>query len=199
MSLPTAVEALIAEFAKLPGVGRRTAERMALGLVLGPPERLDALSNALISAHQDIGVCPNCGYFAQDGECLVCRPERDGSLLMVVERAVDVVAMEKAGGFRGLYHVLGGHLSPLKGIGPKELRMDQLLERAADPVVKELILATSPSVEGDATALFIARHVERDELAVTRLGRGVPMGGSLEFADAGTLRLAMESRRGLGH
>lgn len=108
---------------------------------------------------------------------------------------MDVIAFEKAGGYRGLYHVLGGQLSPLKGIGPDDLRMDSLFKRLTNPDVSELILATSPNVEGDATALYISRHIERDDLRMTRLGRGVPMGGSLDLSDAGTLRLALESRQ----
>ena len=199
MNLPSAIEGLITEFAKLPGIGRRSAERMAMSLVLDEGKNVEGLERALAAVSRDIGVCENCGYFTEQGECLVCSDtSRDPASLMVVERPVDVVALEKAGGYRGYYHVLGGHLSPLKGITAAHLRMEELFERAADPELKELILATSPSVEGDATALFISRQV-RDDLVITRLGRGVPMGGALEFTDAGTLRLALESRRGFEH
>lgn len=198
MPLPTAVESLIAQLTKLPGVGRRSAERMALALVLGPPDRLEGLVEALQTARDSLSTCEVCGYFAENGQCAACGPGRDPAFIMVVEGAADVIALEKAAGFRGRYHVLGGHLSPLKGIKPEDLRIDALLRRLAVPEVRELILATSPSVEGDATALYIARHAERQGLEITRLGRGVPMGGSLELADAGTLRLAIESRRGLG-
>lgn len=198
MNLPAPIEQLIGELAKFPGVGRRSAERMALDLVVADRARLRALADALHRVDDEISVCKTCGYFTIEGEkCLSCDTDRDGSVLLVVERPLDVVAIEKAGGFRGRYHVLGGHLSPLKGITPAQLRMEQLFQRAANDFVRELILATSPSVEGDATALYIARHVDREGLSITRLGRGMPMGGSLEFSDAGTLRMAIEGRRSL--
>ncbi len=197
MALPLPIERLIAEFARFPGVGRRSAERMALDLVTAAPGRVGGLMDALRAVENEVALCERCGYFSSGGECLVCSQQRQREILLVVEKPLDVVAFEKAGGFRGGYHVLGGHLSPLKGIGPAMLRLDSLFERLANPEVSELILATSPSVEGDATALYIARHAERDGLAVTRLGRGMPMGASLEFADSGTLRMALEGRRSL--
>lgn len=197
MPLPAAIENLIGELGKFPGVGRRSAERMAFDLIGSPRERARALQQAIGEIDRSVGVCKVCGYFSVEGQCLVCSPTRDTAILLVVEKALDVVALEKAGGFRGLYHVLGGQLSPLKGVSPSDLRIGELLRRAQDPAVRELILATSPSVEGDATALFIARQAERHGLLITRLGRGVPMGGSLEFSDSGTLRMALEARRGL--
>lgn len=198
LMLPQSVQTLINELAKLPGIGRKSAERMALGLVTGPVDSAQALERAIASMRDRVGICPECGYFTEDDLCPACSdPRREEHLLMVVERAMDVVAFEKAGGFPGRYHVLGGHLSPLKGITPKKLNLDSLYQRVRLESLTELILATSPSVEGDATALFIAREVQRAGLSITRLGRGVPMGGSLEFADSGTLRLAVESRRSL--
>ncbi len=197
MSLPPAVETLIAELARLPGIGRRSAERMALDLVTSPEQRRSDLLAAVRAIGEEISICPRCGYFQSAGKCLVCTPGRDEALLLVVERPLDVIAIEKAGGYRGLYHVLGGHLSPLKGIGPEDIRLAELFGRLRESTVRELILATSPSVEGDATALYIARKARREGLSVTRLGRGVPMGASLEFSDAGTLRLALEGRRAL--
>jgi recombination protein RecR len=195
--IPAAVEALIAQFARFPGVGRRSAERMAFDLLSGGPERSDVLRQS-VERLAEVSLCPECGFFAEHGRCLICSQNRtDRHQLLVVERAMDVIAFEKTGGFRGLYHVLGGHLSPLKGITPDKLRLPQLYDRINAGQFSELILATSPSVEGDATALFVEAQVEREGLRITRLGRGVPMGGSLEFSDAGTLRLALESRRGL--
>lgn len=194
--LPRSLQNLIAELAKLPGVGKRGAERIALGLIAGKGGSIPELRDALTAAQDTITICKTCGYFAEEGECLLCTDRRDMTQLMVVERAVDVMALENAGGYRGNYHVLGGSLSPLKGITPAHLRMKELAERLRAPDLRELILATSASVEGDATALYIAREIDREDLTITRLGRGVPMGGALEFADAGTLRMAFEGRRG---
>ncbi|MBI1291604.1 recombination protein RecR [bacterium] len=195
--IPAAVEALIAQFARFPGVGRRSAERMAFDLLAGGADRADTLRLA-VERLSDVSLCPECGFFAEQGRCLICSQGRqDRHQLLVVERPMDVIAFEKTAGFRGLYHVLGGHLSPLKGITPDKLRLISLYARLDRGDITELILATSPSVEGDATSLYIAGQVEREGLNITRLGRGVPMGGSLEFSDAGTLRLALEGRRGL--
>lgn len=195
MPLPRAITALIDEFARLPGVGKRGAERMAFDLVSAPPQRLQAFIDTLGAVRDSVGLCRTCGFFAQGEQCEFCTGHRDASSILVVETPQEVLAVESAGGYRGLYHVLGGHLSPLKGIGPDDLRLAPLLTRLQATGVVELILATSPTVEGDATALYIARQAQRDGLGITRLGRGVPMGGSLQFADAGTLRLALESRR----
>lgn len=191
------MENLIGELARFPGVGRRSAERMALDLISDRSQRLETLVAALQHLKDQIGVCPVCGYFTSGGDCNVCAPHRHQQTILIVERPLDVVALEKSGGYHGLYHVLGGHLSPLKGIGPDKLRLDSLFQRLANPEVEELILATSPSVEGDATALYITRHIDNKNLKITRLGRGVPMGGSLEFADSGTLRMALEGRQSL--
>lgn len=195
MSLPKPLESLIEELGKFPGIGRRSAERMAFDLVAARPERVEALMAALEAMRSDMGVCEECGYFTSEGRCLICTGNRQGDSVLVVEKPLDVVALEKSAGFRGLYHVLGGHLSPLKGVGPEDLRLDQLFRRLKEPEVRELILATSSTVEGDATALYIIKHIARNDLKITRLGRGVPMGGALEFADSGTLRLALEGRR----
>ncbi len=197
MALPPAVESLIAELARLPGIGRRSAERMALDLVTAPGGRREDLLAAIRAIGEEISICPRCGYFRTEGECLVCDRGRDEAQLLVVERPLDVIAIEKAGGYRGHYHVLGGHLAPLKGVGPEDIRLEELFLRLESGTVRELILATSPSVEGDATALYIARKARKEGLSVTRLGRGVPMGASLEFSDAGTLRMALEGRRAL--
>lgn len=199
MQLPRALETLIGELGKLPGIGRRSAERIAFALLMGRPEQARALAEALAALHADVGTCPRCGYFTELQRCPLCDdPGRDAHLLCVVEHALDVVAFERAGGYRGLYHVLGGALSPLKGVTPEDLALDTLGRRLADGDVQEVILATSPSVEGDVTALYINDMVAaREGIVVTRIGRGIPMGGSLELADGGTLRMALEGRRTL--
>ncbi|MCC5874752.1 MAG: recombination protein RecR, partial [Candidatus Sumerlaeia bacterium] len=179
MPLPRAITTLIGEFSRLPGVGKRGAERMVFDLVSASPERLESLIGSLRSVLEEVELCPTCGFFISNGECgLCCGRSRDCGSILVVESPQEVLAVENAGGYRGLYHVLGGHLSPLKGVGPGDLRMDTLSQRLANEEVQELILATSPTVEGDATALYIAREYHRDGLTITRLGRGVPMGGS---------------------
>ncbi|CAN5404460.1 recombination mediator RecR [soil metagenome] len=197
MLLPATVESLITEFSRFPGVGRRSAERMVFDLLLASPDRAETLATAVKNMQGAVTLCPVCGYFQEDGVCRLCAAGRSRDMLLVVEKPLDIVAIEKAGGYRGLYHVLGGHLSPLKGITPDQLRLGELYQRIREGEFQELILATSPSVEGDATALFITRELESSGLQITRLGRGVPMGGSLEYTDAGTLRMALEGRRGI--
>ena len=196
MALPRALENLIAELGKLPGVGRRSAERIAFALLTGSADQCGALAGVLAALHEEVGTCERCGYFTENSVCPHCdSPARDTHLLCVVEQPLDVVAFERAGGYKGMYHVLGGALSPLKGVTPDDLRMGELVRRLEEGEYTEIILATSPSVEGDVTALFISEHIARDDLSITRIGRGVPMGGSLEFADSGTLRMALEGRR----
>lgn len=193
---PKALEQLVTEFSRLPGVGRRGAERMAFALLTGESEQTVSLVRALERLHGDVGLCERCGFYTDEGRCAICdNPSRQAALLCVVETPLDVIAFERAGGFEGLYHVLGGSLSPLKGVTPDDLAMDALGRRIEENGVTELILATSPSVEGDATALYIARTYGREDLSITRIGRGVPMGGSLDLTDGATLRLALEGRR----
>ena len=196
--LPRALEIAIAELGKLPGIGRRSAERMAFALLQADRNQVHELSAALVRLREEIGTCATCGYFTDQGACPICSDgNRDATSLCIVERDLDVVAIERAGGFRGLYHVLGGVLSPLKGVTPEDLNLASLFQRLAAGEFRELILATSPSVEGDATALYISSQLDGRELILTRIGRGVPMGGSLDLSDAGTLRLALEGRRSL--
>lgn len=195
-SLPQALEALIAELGKLPGVGRRSAERMAFALLAAPADRADALAIAVRRVHDEVGLCPVCGAYTDAGRCPICDdPARDRSVVCVVETPLDVVSFERAGGYRGLYHVLGGVLSPLKGVTPADLRVGELERRLDGGAINELILATSPGVEGDATAIWLTQRLAARGLRLTRIGRGLPMGGSLEHADGGTLRLALEGRR----
>ncbi len=198
MSLPSALQSVIDELGKLPGIGRRSAERIAFGLLASPNAQTKDLAQALLNLHTQVGNCSICGYFTDHGTCPICSDNgRDRTSLCVVEQALDVVAFERAGGFRGQYHVLAGVLSPLKGVTPDDLRISELYERLAEGEFTEIILATSPSVEGDATALFLSRQLDRPELSVTRIGKGIPMGGSLEHADGGTLRMALEGRRAI--
>jgi recombination protein RecR len=199
--LPRALELVMTELGKLPGIGRRSAERMAFALLIAGSERCDALEKAVERLSEEVGVCPECGFFTDGGVCPIdSDPLRDRSLLCVVEDAMDVVAFERAGGYRGLYQVLGGMLSPLKGVSPEDLRIAHLFDRLerSDSRIEEVILATSPSVEGDATAVYLAREMASLNVRLTRLGRGLPMGGSLEHADGGTLRMAFEGRRAMG-
>jgi len=195
-NLPRALENLVAELGKLPGVGRRSAERMAFGLLAAPHERAEALARAASELHQRVGTCDVCGYYTEDGVCPICSDaNREDQVLCVVEDSLDVIAFERSASFRGRYHVLGGVLSPLKGVTPDDLNIASLRQRISDPQITEIILATSPSVEGDATAIYLADVLAREGLAITRIGRGVPVGGSLELIDGGTLRMALEGRR----
>jgi recombination protein RecR len=195
MTLPAPLERLIGEMSRLPGIGRKGAERLVLHLATQPADRLLALEEALAAVREQIGTCPTCGYFSVAGECSLCCDKRQSDTILVVEGVLDVVAFERGGSYRGLYHVLGGHLSPLRGITPDDLRIAELIDRLADGTVREVIMATSPSVEGEATALYLSRELERPGLVITRLGRGLPMGGALHHTDAATLRLAVEARR----
>jgi len=196
--VPAAVEALIAELAKLPSVGRRTAERLAFHLLQADDEKADALADAIRRVKAEIGACPQCHFLTQDGRCAICTDAgRDSSILCVVEHPLDVIAFEKAGGFRGRYHVLGGHLSPLRGITPDDLHIADLFERVEREGFEEIVLATNPSVEGDATSHFLSQTLSEKGIRLTRLGRGLPVGASLEYSDPTTLRAALEGRQKL--
>lgn len=196
--LPAAVDALIAELGKLPSIGRRTAERLAFHLLRAAPQQAEALAAAIRRVKHEIGLCPTCHFLTEDERCAICTDAgRDTAMLCVVEQALDVIAFEKAGGFRGLYHVLGGHLSPLRGITAEDLFIPDLLRRVRDGAFREIVLATNPSVEGDATALFLMQSLRGMQIRFTRLGRGIPMGGALEYADPTTLRAALESRQAM--
>ncbi|MDX2177860.1 MAG: recombination mediator RecR [Candidatus Sumerlaeia bacterium] len=196
--IPEALEQLVGELGKLPGIGRRTAERLAFDLLRRSPARPVALAAALERVGSEIGLCPRCFYYAERGQCVLrCDRERDPETLCVVESPMDVVAFEKANPTRMRYHVLGGKLVPMKGIGPEQLHLAELRARVAEDGVREVIVATSPSVEGDATAIFLAGELARAGVRVTRIGRGIPTGGSLEHSDAETLRQALDGRREL--
>ncbi len=190
-----AVERLVDAFRRLPGVGKRSAERMALHLLSAPEEEARLLSEAVVTARARISMCSECRNLTEVNPCTICSSERrDGSLICVVEQPVGAMAIEKGGMFRGRYHVLHGVLNPLDGVGPAELCLDRLYDRLDSGQVNEVIVATNATAEGEATALYLARQLGQRDVKVTRIAHGVPMGGGLEFADDATLSHAMEGR-----
>jgi recombination protein RecR len=191
-----AVQDLIDELGRLPGVGPKSAQRIAFHLLAADPVDVRRLTSALTEVKEKVRFCRVCGNVSEQEECRVCRdPRRDLTVICVVEEPKDVVAIEKTREFRGRYHVLGGAISPIEGIGPDALRVRELLVRLQDGSVTELILATDPNLEGEATATYVARLVGGMGLKVTRLASGLPVGGDLEYADEVTLGRAFEGRR----
>jgi recombination protein RecR len=192
------IERLTDEFARLPGIGRKTALRLTYHLLKAAPEEAARLAEAIVGVAEGVHACPVCGNYTERERCDICSSERrDPTLVCVVEEPSDIGAIERTGEFRGLYHVLGGRLSPLDGIGPAELNIAGLLDRLAAGEVREVILATNPSVEGEATALYLHRLVAPLGVRVTRLARGLPVGGDLEYADGVTIAEALHGRREL--
>jgi recombination protein RecR len=190
------VQDLIDELGRLPGVGPKSAQRIAFHLLAADPVDVRRLVVALEQVKEKVRFCRICGNVAEEVECRVCRdPRRDLTVICVVEEPKDVVAIERTREFRGRYHVLGGAISPIEGVGPDDLRVRELLARLADGVVTELILATDPNLEGEATATYLARMVKPMGMRVTRLASGLPVGGDLEYADEVTLGRAFEGRR----
>ena len=190
------VQDLIEELGQLPGVGPKGAQRIAFYLLAADPADVRRLAAVLIEVTEKVKFCRVCGNVAEDDECRICKDaRRDQSLICVVEEPKDVAAIEKIREFRGRYHVLGGAISPIDGIGPDDLRVKELMTRLADGEVTELILATDPNLEGEATATFIARLVKPMGVRVTRPASGLPVGGDLEYADEVTLGRAFEGRR----
>jgi len=193
-----AVQDLIDELGRLPGVGPKSAQRIAFHLLAADPADVARLAKVLQTVKEQVRFCRVCGNVSEQDECRVCRdPRRDPSVICVVEEPKDVVAIEKTREFRGLYHVLGGAISPIEGVGPDDLRVRELMVRLQDGPVSELILATDPNLEGEATATYLARLVSPMGLRVTRLASGLPVGGDLEYADEVTLGRAFEGRRQL--
>jgi recombination protein RecR len=191
-----AVQDLIDELGRLPGVGPKSAQRIAFHLLAADPVDVRRLVSALTEVKDKVRFCVICGNVAEEEQCRICRdPRRDLAVICVVEEPKDVVAIEKTREFRGRYHVLGGAISPIEGVGPDDLRVRELMQRLADGAVTELILATDPNLEGEATATYLARLVKPLELRVTRLASGLPVGGDLEYADEVTLGRAFEGRR----
>ena len=190
------VQDLIDELGRLPGVGPKSAQRIAFYLLDADPTDVRRLADVLIEVKDKVRFCQVCGNVAEDELCRICRdPRRDPSILCVVEESKDVVAIERTREFRGRYHVLGGAISPIEGIGPDDLRVKELLQRLADGTVDEVILATDPNLEGEATATYLTRTLRPIGLRVTRLASGLPVGGDLEYADEVTLGRAFEGRR----
>lgn len=192
----SAIEQLITEFGRLPGVGRKTAQRLAYHLLKTPEEEAMQLARAIERVVDEVEACSECGNLSESDPCEFCSdPSRDQGSVCVVEEASDITAIEKSGHFEGLYHVLGGRLSPLDGIGPEDLNVQRLLERLRDGI-EEVIIATNPSVEGEATATYLHKLISRMEgVRVTRLARGLPVGGDLEYADGVTIAEAFSGRR----
>ena len=192
------VQDLIDELGRLPNIGPKSAQRIAFHLLQADPVDVRRLADVLVRAKEQVRFCVVCGNVAEEDRCRICRdPRRDPSSLCVVEESKDVVAIEKTREFRGRYHVLGGAISPIDGIGPDDLRVRELLKRLADGTVTEVILATDPNLEGEATATYLARLIKPMGLRVTRLASGLPVGGDLEYADEVTLGRAFEGRRQL--
>jgi recombination protein RecR len=190
------VERLIEAFRRLPGIGKRSAERLALHVLTAPAEQAQEFSEAIMTARAAVSTCGICQNLTDQDPCAICAGDRrDRSVICVVERATGAMAVEKGGTYRGLYHVLHGALNPLEGIGPNELHIERLLRRLESGEVREVIVATNTTSEGEATALYLSRVIGRMGIAVSRIAHGVPMGGGLEYADDMTLTRAMEGRR----
>lgn len=190
------VQDLIDELGRLPGVGPKSAQRIAFHLLQADPADVRRLVSALVEVKEKVRFCEACGNVAEGEQCRICAdPRRDGTAICVVEEPKDVVAVERTREFRGRYHVLGGAISPIEGIGPDDLRIKELMTRLASGEVTEIIIATDPNLEGEATASYLARFLRPMGLRVTRLASGLPVGGDLEYADEVTLGRAFEGRR----
>ena len=195
----SAIEELITELARLPGIGRKTAQRLTFHLLQQPSDLVGRLASALVAVGERVRPCEECGNLTEDQPCDICRdPRRDPAVLCVVEDASAVGLVDRATDFKGRYHVLGGRLSPLDGVGPEALRLDRLVRRVEEHSVREVILATNPSMEGEVTATYIQQLLAGHQVRVTRLARGLPMGGDLEYVDGVTLAHALVARQEVG-
>ncbi len=194
---PPALEKMVEQFARLPGIGTKTAQRLAFFVLSLPENEVEQFAHAILAAKQSIALCPACQNLTEgDGLCPICASEkRDGSVVCVVADPKDVIAIERAREYRGKYHVLHGVLSPMNGVGPDDLHIKSLLERVAQGEIQEIIMATNPDTEGEATAMYLSRMLKPFGVKVTRLAYGVPVGGHLEYADDATLMRALEGRR----
>ena len=194
----SAIDELTTEFARLPGIGRKTALRLTYHLLKRTPDEMRRLARAIDGVAERVRACSTCGNLTEQDPCALCTsPRRDATSICVVEEASDIMAIERAGEYSGLYHVLGGRLSPLDGVGPDELNVRSLLQRVGGTGVNEIIVATNPSVEGEATALYLQRMIQPLGVRVTRLARGLSVGGDLEYADGATIAQAFAGRRDL--
>ncbi|MGD1968470.1 MAG: recombination mediator RecR [Desulfobacterales bacterium] len=195
---PTSILNLIQHIAKLPGIGEKTAERLAMHILRSPRSEVEQLSNSMMTAKENIRLCNQCFGLSDDDICQICsNPARDAGLLCVVEQPADMVAMEKSGAFNGRYHILAGVLSPMNGIGPDDIRLGELVAKIERGQIKEVVVATSTTVEGEATAAYIKERLAKFPLKVTRIASGVPIGGDLKYVDQVTLKKAMEKRHDL--
>ena len=194
----SAIEELITELARLPGIGRKTAQRLTFHLLQHPPEQAGRLASALVAVSERVRPCAECGNLTEEQPCAICSdPRRDAGVLCVVEEASTVQVVDRSTDFRGRYHVLGGRLSPLDGIGPESLTLEHLVARVREGGVREVILATNPSMEGEVTATYVQQLLAGDTVRVTRLARGLPVGGDLEYVDGVTLAHALTARQEL--
>jgi recombination protein RecR len=190
-----AVERLIHEFEKMPSIGRKSAQRLAFYVLQLPPEEAHALSQAITDVKEKIRRCTVCGNATEAERCSICTDaRRDAGIMAIVEQPADIMAFERTGGFRGVYHVLHGALSPLEGVGPDQIPSQAIVDRIRNTGIREVILATNPTVEGEATAVFLTRLIQPLGVRVTRLARGIPVGTDLEFVDQATLTRALEGR-----
>lgn len=196
--LPEPIDNLTAVLGKLPGIGPRSAERIALHIVQSDEVSVRTLAHALVQARERVALCAVCGGLTSAQPCAICAdPKRENGLVCVVERPIDILSIEKSGTYRGRYHVLGGKISPINGIGPEDLRIDSLESRVSKENVQEIILALPSDVEGDATSYFLAKRLAAQGTKVTRIAQGLPVGSGLEYADELTLSRAIEGRRSL--
>ena len=194
----TPIAKLVEEFEKLPGIGHKTAQRLAFYILNLPADRAQDLADAIKEAKEKIRYCSVCGNLTDIDPCTICSsPSRDCHTICVVEESRDIIAMERAREFKGLYHVLQGTISPMDGIGPEDIRIKELLTRLGDDTVKEIIMATNPDIEGEATAMYIAKLLKPLGIRITRIAHGIPVGGDLEYTDEVTLARAIEGRREL--
>ncbi len=195
---PKPLARLINEMSKLPGIGSKTAQRLAFYILSLEDKEAEQLAQSILTAKREMRYCSVCGNLTDTDPCSICSdPSRDGTEICVVESPKDVMAMERIREFNGLYHVLHGVISPMDGIGPEDINLMSMLKRLQDSNVKELIIATNPNIEGEATAMYIARLIKPSGIKVTRIAHGIPVGGDLEYADEVTLLKAMEGRREL--
>jgi recombination protein RecR len=195
---PPSILKLVKNLSRLPGIGEKTAERLAMHILRAPRREAEQLSSSIVEVQDKIRLCSFCFTLSDTDVCNICSDRtRNASILCVVEQPADMVAIEKSGSFTGLYHILEGVLSPMDGIGPDNIRIKELLSRIAQGEIKEVVLATSTSVEGEATAAYIAERLENYRVKVTRIASGVPIGGDLKYVDQVTLKKAMEARRAI--
>ena len=194
-AFPAALERLTEQFARLPGIGMKSAQRLAFYVLSLPKDEAQSFAQAILDAKDSVRLCPVCQNLTDQELCAICAdPERDHSLICVVAEPKDVIAMERAREYHGVYHVLHGVISPLNHVGPDDIRIKELLQRVADEEVEEVIMATNPDTEGEATAMYISRLLKPFSIKVTRLAYGIPVGSNLEFADDATLNRAIEGR-----